>query len=332
MVQAALKSKPKTKLEAAPKAPLPTDGKKTKAVRQIKQPNYKSFKLSHRLRHPGPKLTSAWALFVQSLRQLWHHKLVLGGILLIYGLLQLTLVQGILGSDFTQTSDSVRALLGGEWAGLASAVTLLSYLVGTTGQATTAEAGVYQGILLLFVVLAFVWALRQLLADKTVRVRDSFYQGMYPIVPFILVLGVIVLQLVPLLIGSWLYQTVVSVGIAVSITEQLIWLAIFGILGVLSFYLVLSSLFALFIVTLPGMTPIRALRSARKLVLHRRLVVIVKLLFLSLCVLILGVVVLLPIIMWLPALAPWVFYALTIIVVGLVITYLYGLYRELLRE
>ena len=318
------KTKPRKATASAPKA----GGSK----RRIKTPQYKSFRLSKPIKHTGPKLVPARRLLVRSATQLWRYKKVLGGVLLVYAVLQLVFVQGVLGSDFAEMSELVKGLMDGAWAGLASGVTLLSYLAGSAGQAATAEAGIYQTVLLVFVSLAFIWGLRQLLADKTIRIRDTFYQGMYPLVPFLLVVAVIGLQLIPLLIGSWLYQTVVSVGIAVSFIEQAIWLLIFGVLGVLSLYMVLSSIFALYIVTLPNMTPMRALRSARQLVLHRRLAVLWRLLFLAIVIVILGSLVLLPIIMFVPVLAPWVFYLLTVLAVGLAHTYVYDLYRELLRE
>ncbi len=312
------------------KATTATAQKSTK--RRIKQSTYRSFRLSKRIKHQGPKLLAAPKLLWQSFGWLWRYKKVLGGVLLVYALLQLLLVQGVLGSDFSEVNELVRELSEGQWFGLAGGVTLLSYLAGTSGQAATAEAGVYQALLLLIASLAFIWAIRQLLAEKNIRIRDSFYQGMTPLVPFILVLLVIGLQLIPLLIGSWLYQTVVSAGIAVSFIEQLVWICIFGVLGVLSLYMVLSSIFALYIVTLPGMTPLRALRSARQLVLHRRLVIIVKLLFAAVSMLIIGALILLPIIMFVPVVAPWMFYILTVLAVGLAHSYLYGLYRELLHE
>lgn len=93
--------------------------------------------------------------------------------------------------------------------------------------------------------------------------RDSYYKGMYPLVPFMLVLLVIGLQLIPLVFGNLIYSSVLQNGLAITVIEKVIWLFLFLMLALLSGYMMISSLFSLYIVTLPDMTPLRALRSAR---------------------------------------------------------------------
>jgi hypothetical protein len=151
-------------------------------------------------------------------------------------------------------------------------------------------------------------------------------------VPFVLVLLVIGLQLLPLVIGSAVYATVISNGIAVHAVERLFWLVIFLLLAAASLYLICSSLFALYIVTLPDMTPMKALRSARQLVRHRRLSILRKVLWLLLLLLIASAIIMLPIIVWLTPLAQWIFFLLTVFGLAAAHAYLYTLYRELLNE
>jgi hypothetical protein len=101
-------------------------------------------------------------------------------------------------------------------------------------------------------------------------------------------------------------------------------------LALLSLYMVTSSVFALYIVTLPNMTPMRALRSARGLVLGRRWTVLRKLLFLPIALFLLGALIMLPLIwFWAPA-ATWVFFALSMACLAALHSYMYALYRSLL--
>jgi uncharacterized membrane protein YoaK (UPF0700 family) len=93
-----------------------------------------------------------------------------------------------------------------------------------------------------------------------------------------------------------------------------------------------SSLFALYIVTLPDMTPFKALRSARELVRHRRWTVLRKILFLPIILLVVAAIIMLPIIIWLTSLAQWVFFLLTMFALVAANAYMYTLYRELLNE
>jgi hypothetical protein len=189
---------------------------------------------------------------------------------------------------------------------------------------------VYQVIIGLVVSLAVIWVLRQVYANHTVRIRDGFYQGMHPFVPFVLVLTIIGLQLVPLAIGTMLYSTITNSGIAVTTAEQLLWLAFFGVLALISLYLISSSLFALYIVSLPNMTPMAAVRSARQLVSHRRWIVMRKIICLPIALLIIAAFILIPLILFATAVAPWVFFILSTLLLVIVHSYMYALYRSLL--
>jgi hypothetical protein len=299
--------------------------------RKLKPSSYKSFRLQKRIRHQHSELSGAFRLFKQSMVPLRKNWKLFMGITLIYGLLTIVLVRGIGGGlNLTELKDSLKEGFEGQFASLAAGVTLFSYLLGSAGTSSSATGGVYQTLLIIIVSLATIWLLRQLMADNKVRVRDSFYKGMFPLVPFVLVLLVIGLQLIPLMMGSWVYSTVVNNAIAVNTLEKSIWLIFFLLLAVLSLYMIASSLFALYIVTLPDMTPMKALRSARQLVLHRRFLVLRKVLFLPLVLLILAAIIMIPLIVFLTPIAEWVFFGLSMFVVVLIHSYMYTLYRELL--
>jgi hypothetical protein len=180
--------------------------------------------------------------------------------------------------------------------------------------------------------LTFIWVLRSSQAEnpQKIRLKDGFYKGMYALVPFLLVIMVIALQLIPLLVGASLYSIVVSNGLAVSGLEQFVWGAGFFILAVWSLYMIAPSVLALFIVTLPDMTPIKALKASRKLVQYRRWTVLRKELFLPVIIIVLLGLLTLPIILWATVLAEWVYFALSLVVLPVTLSYLYTLYRELL--
>lgn len=320
----------KTKPKAA--ASKPTKSRKASQPRKLKPAQYKSFRPHKRIKHPV-KLPSIYRLVRTSASTIWRHKKVLGGIILIYGVLNLLLVQGAAGNDDVgELKQLLSDAFGGSFAGLASGVSIFVLLVGSAGNSAGGASGVYQLFLGLIASLAVIWALRQALADKKFRIRDAYYRGMYPLVPFILVLMVIGLQMVPLLIGSTLYGIVVANGIAVFAIEKFLWALLYGLLALLSLYMVSSSLFALYIVTLPDMTPLKALRSARQLVRYRRWTVLRKLIGMPFVLLTAAAIIMLPIIIWLTPLAEWVFFALTMLSLLAVHAYIYTLYRELLNE
>lgn len=295
--------------------------------RRVKQGKHRSFHLEKRVKRViKTDVPSSYRLLRSTFGLLKRNWKLFLGITAIYGLLTIVLVHGFgSGTDLASVKSSLQGVNG-----LASAATLFSYLVGTSGSSSNAAGGTYQTFLLIITSLVTIWALRQVLAGKQIRVRDAFYKGTYPLIQFILVLLVVGIQLIPLLLGSWLYSTVVGNGIASVPIEKIIWALLFFLLALLSLYMLCSSLFALYIVTLPDMTPMKALRSARELVRFRRWLVLRKIVFLPLALFVLALVLMIPIILVATILAQWVFFMLSILVLIVVNTYMYLLYRALL--
>jgi hypothetical protein len=279
------------------------------------------------------RLPSAWSLTMSAAETFWQYKRIFIYITLIYGLLNLILVQGLASSsDVGNLKNDLDKLFSGNISSLGSSLGVFVLLVGSAGNGTSQTAGAYQLFLALMTSLAVIWTLRQLFQGSKLRVRDAYYRGMYPLIPFILVLIIIGIQLLPLAIGSSIFTIVLSNGIAVNFIEKAIFALIFAGLAFASIYLICSSIFALYIVTLPDMTPLKSLRSARQLVRKKRLIVLRKLLFLPLALLVVAAIVMMPIILWLTALAQSIFFILTMLALVAAHTYLYTLYRVLLNE
>ena len=92
----------------------------------------------------------------------------------------------------------------------------------------------------------------------------------------------------------------------------------------------MSTIYAIYIVTLPNIRPLQALKSSKKLIKGRRLLVLRKLLFLPL-ILVVGITVIsIIVIAIIPQLAEFVFIALSTVSVLIAHSYLYNLYRELI--
>ena len=330
-------AKRKTAKTAAKKRVVAKTAKPKAAIRvtprRLKQPKYKTLRPHKRIKHPT-KLTNVWQLTRRTALMLWKHKKLFIGITLVYGVLNLVLVQGLSGGvDVSSLKHSVSQVFKGHLSGLASSLSVFVLLVGSAGSSTTPTGSVYQLFLALMASLALIWTLRQVLAGATgLRIRDAYYNGMYPFVPFILILLLIGVQLVPLIVGSVVYGTIVTNGIAVYAIEKVLWALFYALLALLSLYMITSSLFALYIVTLPDMTPMKALKSARELVRYRRWTVLRKILWLPLVLLIIAAVIMLPVIVWLAPAAKWVFFLLTLSSLPAVHAYMYTLYRELLNE
>lgn len=310
-----------------------TDKKNTskKEPRKLQAPSYQSFRLQKSIKTTDkPALPSSFKLFwgaLGVLRQNWKPFL---GIIIIYGILNALLVQSFNGGDLSQVKTILEGFSEGKWSSLLSSFILFIYMIGSSGNVNSQVAGAYQLTLTLVTSLAIIWTLRQVYAGNKARIRDGFYFGMQPFITFLLVLMAVTIQLVPLALGSFLYNLASSTGIAAGGVETTLWAILFFLLGLTSLYMICSSIFALYIVCLPDMQPMAALRSARDIVRYRRWEIMRKILFLPVALLLFALVIIVPLIYFVTPIAGIIFFILSMIVLPIAHSYMYRLYRELL--
>lgn len=302
--------------------------------RKLKAPSYRSFRLSKRIKAPQlAPLPSTWRLLQETKRQLWTHKKLFGGILLVYGALTLLFLwAGGSLVNVAELKSELNETLGTSGNSLVTNMALFSLLLGSAVGTTGDISNAYQSLIVIITILALIWAFRHTSdeAKKRLTIRDAFYRGSAPLITFVLVAFVVGLQMIPMLIASFLYSTVTSTGLAVTPIEQALWLLLFIVSVVLTLYMVSSSVFALYIVTLPNMTPMKALRSARKVVLHRRLLIMRKVFVAALILFALFTIIVVLSIYFIPQIAELIFFAGSVLIIPLSIGFIYRLYRSLL--
>ncbi|MFZ1323921.1 MAG: hypothetical protein WAQ57_02040 [Candidatus Saccharimonadales bacterium] len=278
------------------------------------------------------KIPNSIYILRQSFGHIWQNKRVFAGILLIFAIFYVTLVKG-LATEFKldEASRTIDEVVGDGIGTPTKAVALLGTLFGTTGSTTGDAANVYQIVLFIIVSLAIIWTLRQTFDGRTkLRIRDAYFKSMSPFITYIVVSFIILVQCIPALVGILVYSLVAGGGLAVGAAEQVLWLSVLIGSILVSGYFISSSLFASYIVTLPNMTPLLSLRSAKKLVRYRRLSVLRKVLFLPIFVLLCFIIIFLPLVILVPVLAEILFAILSFSLILLGHTYFYVLYRELL--
>jgi len=284
---------------------------------------------------PRPVLPDVWQLSKTSLTLLWSYRWLFAGIILIYGIFNVVIVQGLSGGlNVPNISQQVNGLFHGQYKQVSSGLTVYAILLASAGTSSSGSSGGYgyELIAVIMASLAIIWALRTALNQAKIRIRDAYYQGMYPIVPFFGIFLLIGLELLPMLAGIYLYVTAINNSIAVTVVEQLGFALVAIGLSALTIFWLSSSIFALYIVTLPEMTPFKALRSAKDLVRKRRWPIILRLLYLPVALLIVSAIVMLPVIIFLASLAQWVFLILSLIFLAIAHSYVYNFYRELLEQ
>ncbi len=331
----------KTKFTTSLKGKKPFRKKKTlksakalagsEAARKRKMPKYKSFRLQKRIKHPAGPLPSSRILVRKTLNLLkitWRPVLILS---IVFTLFQIFLVRGFQSPlNVKDFKSSVSEIFEGQISNWEIAPAAIGALFSSQGSANSETSGLYNSILILMFSLMFIWIFRQKLAGNKFTTLQAVYRSPYSLTVVLGVLIVIGLQMIPFAIGSTLFSIVMQNGIAVGGLEKAIWWLFLGSTGLLSAYMISSSIFGLYAASLPEMTPMKALRSARNLVRYRRIVVLSKFVVFAMFVALIFAGIMLPLIFFLPVAAGWTFLALTILLLPTLHAFIYTLYRELL--
>lgn len=320
-------------------------------VRQfLKRRPHRSFRLTRRRDYVRSlELPGYWKFTASVMALLWKNKRLFGMLTGLYVLLTALLVGVASESAYQQTVTAVKETGGdfvtGGLGGLEQAgAVFLTTVTGGSSASADASQQIYGGLIGLLVWLTTVWLLRALLAGQKPRLRDGMYNAGAPLVSTFLVSLVLAVQLLPLALVGIAFGAASASGLLNGGVEAMLFWVAAALLVSLSLYWVTGTFMALVVVTLPGMYPMVALRTAGDLVVGRRLRLLARLAW-ALVWLALGwAVIMIPLIMfdtWLKAAAPgmaWLplvpvalllFGAVSVVMMA---AYIYLLYRKVVED
>ncbi|MEO7904595.1 MAG: hypothetical protein ABIR91_02265 [Candidatus Saccharimonadales bacterium] len=265
---------------------------------------HRSFRTTRRRDYVRPlQMPGYWSFTGSVFSMLWKHKKMVSGLLAVYAVLTVTFVGLASQETYTQLSETLQAtggnLFEGQWGQVGQAsLLLLGGVSGSLATAPTPAQQIYAGLLILLMWLTIVWLLRAIMAGQRPRLRDGIYNAGAPLVPMFLVSLLLIVQLLPVALAAIGYGAAVATDLLSGGVEAMLFWAVAGLMVCLSLYWVTSTLFALIVVTLPGMYPMRAIRTAGDLVAGRRLRILYRLMWMGLLVAVAWVVVVVPIILF----------------------------------
>ncbi|QQG51180.1 MAG: hypothetical protein HZB75_01590 [Candidatus Saccharibacteria bacterium] len=344
----AKKQSNKQKLRAVVMRPVAAVSRRVKSL--LARRPHRSFRPTRRRDYVRPlRLPGYWALTNNVRVVLWRHKLFISLLVVSYGVLTVLLV-GMASQDaYTQMSEILRTtgddIFAGDLSNVGQAGLLLfSGITGTLSGSMTEAQRVYAGLLLLFTWLTTVWLLRATFAGKKPKLRDGLYNAGAPILPTFLVGLLLLVQLLPVALAIVGYTSASATGLLNGGIEAMLFWSVALLLGTLSLYWITSTFFALIIVTLPGMYPFQAIKTAGDLVVGRRIRILLRLLWVALIVAVLWLVIMVPIILldtwikgmlpaieWLPV-VPVALLVMSTLTVVWVASYVYILYRKVVDD
>lgn len=294
-------------------------------------------------------LPGYWAFTSYVYQTLRQHRKTFLLLALAYAVLTAIMVGTASQDTYTILADSLRQtgtdVFQGNLGELGKAGLL--FITATSGglsQTLTEVQQVYAGLISLLTWLTTVWLLRNLLAGHKVKLRDGVYNASAPLLSTFVVALVLVVQLLPLALALIGYSAALSSGLLSGGVEAMLFWLVAGILSVLSLYWITSTLIALAVVTLPGMYPFQALKTAGDLVMGRRVRILLRLVWLMVTVTVAWLLVMIPVILfdtWLkglwPALQglpiiPFVLLGLGSLTIVWSASYIYLLYRKVVAD
>lgn len=308
--------------------------------------SHRSFRLTKRRDYVKELAMPGYTAFTAEVcKTVWRYRRTLLLLVLLYAFLYMVLVGAVSQDNYTTLISSLKTaggdILSGNWGGLGTAGILLVSLVSPQSNSTTnGGQEIFGALLSLMMWLSVVWFLRNSLAGHRLKLRDALYNSGAPLFASIMLAGLLMVQLMPIALALVGYSAAETSGLLSSgVAAMLCWAALLG-LAMLSIYWIISTLFALVIITLPGTYPYKAIRIASDMVLGRRFRIMLRIIYMVLVIVLFWLAVMIPVMlldMWLGSLMAW-FQSVPLVPVLIVLmtavtiiwstTYVYLLYRK----
>jgi hypothetical protein len=316
----------------------------------LKRRPHRSFRVTRRRDYARSLKLPGYFAFMSYVRKtIWSNRRLFGLLMVFYIMITIFMV-GIASQDTYNTIKSTLdttsgSVLNNGFGEIGKAGLLFATAItGGLSQSLSDIQQVYTGIIMLIVWLTSVWLLRNILAGHKVKLRDGLYNAGAPIVSTFVVMILLLVQLLPFALVLIGYNAASTSGLLVGGVESMLFWIAAGLMTMLSLYWITSTLFALIIVTLPGMYPFQAIKTAGDLVVGRRLRILFRFLWMLLSTVIAWAIIMIPIIMidswikgmwsaisWVPTI-PALLLVLSALTIIWISSYVYLLYRKVVAD
>lgn len=269
---------------------------------QLRRPHRSFRQTSRRDYVRSLTLPSYWAFTMQVRKVLWQHKTLFFFVIALYAILSGVLVGLASQSTYTELAsllkDSSGQLLQGNWGEIGKATILLGTgILGGINQTPTDAQKIFAPLIALLVWLTTIWLLRAIMAGHKPKLRDGLYNSASPIVSTFLVSLMFLVQLLPAALAALGIGAAAQSGFIASGVESMLFWVFVSLLTVLSLYWGTSTFIAMVVVTLPGMYPMQALRTAGDMVIGRRLRILLRLLWMATGIAVVWALIMIPVIL-----------------------------------
>ena len=297
--------------------------------RFLRRRPHRSFRMTRRRDYTRTlKISGYWALTTEVAKLLWRHKKIFLALVCLFVVLTLLFSKAMSQDTYQQLQDLMNTAEDNGFSGVTTTIGLfsgvaMSYLTGTA--ATDTSQQVVGTLLGLFAWLTTIWLVRAISVGQKPRMRDGLYSSGSPVIALLMLLFVMIIQAVPAATALIVYGALDASGML----QQTAMLMLAGgatvLIATMSLYWMVSTLFAMVVVTLPGMYPFQALRLSGDIVTGRRIRILLRFAWAVVVAALIWFVVLIPVILLDGALKnvlPYLAWLPIVPVAGLILVYL----------
>ncbi len=272
---------------------------------------------------------SIW-LSRETLKLIYTNRFSFFKILVVYILIDVIFVLGFSIPGVNASTLKLTSNFKGSLGSLYKGINLFGFVLNSSSSnSSNPAAPAYAAFLFIVLGLVLFWSFRKIYLKQKFHLKEAYYNAMAPLIPYILVTIVVVIEFIPLSFALVLYNYVFIGGIAVGSLEKMVWALIIILLAILSFFLLSGSIFALPIVTKPGVNPVQALRKARQITKGLKLQISGRLIFGIISGLLGLSIIMILIAMSVPTIAGIALQLLSVLIVLYFFCYLFVLYMEI---
>jgi len=311
---------------------------------------HRSFRLTKRIDYVKKiNLPGYFSLTKKTNDILLKNKKIFTGLMLTYAVMTALFIGMASQEIFNTLSETLKTtssqVTGGDLGALGQAgVLMITTLAGGATQNLNELQQTIAGLLSVFIWLTTVWILRNSIAGVKFKLRDAIYNAGAPLIPTILLSLMLIIQFIPIALSIVGFSAAQLTGLLDGGIEAMLFWVVIGLLVSLSLYWMSTTLFALVVVTLPGVYPMQALKTASDIVVGRRLMILYRLLWMGLLIILSWIIVMLPLILlnaWITSiweafkyvpLVPVVMLAMSTATLIWAASYIYVLYRNIVDD
>ena len=310
---------------------------------------HRSFRLTRRRDYRRSlNIPGYWSLTSEVWRFIWRNKRAFLALIAVMSILTFALSSVMSQDTYQQLRDVMNQAKESGISEVYTTISLFSGVMvsyfsgsGTAGGNVQQMSGVFLGLLTW---LSSVWLTRAIMIGEKPKMRDGLYNAGTPIIALIVIIGIFIFQMVPAAIAVIIYSALNNSGI---LNQTPILMAAGGaaiLIVSMSVYWATSTVFAMIIITLPGMYPLHALRLSGDIVTGRRVRILLRFIWAVVMTILLWAIILIPTILfdgvlkgwfndinWLP-IVPTVGLILMYASIILMSVYVYMFYRKVVES